>query len=128
MAFCAPMDVILSEDTVVQPDLLYVSHSRRTIVRQRIEGPPDLVVEIISGTSHRDCVEKLDLNAKYGAGEYWIVDPQTQLIEFLVHEDGRFVVQSASNECYQSPRLPEVCIQVADFWREVVEMTRSDWM
>jgi Uma2 family endonuclease len=121
VALCAPTDVILSEDTVLQPDLLYVSKLRRAIVKERIEGPPDLVVEIISGTARRDRVEKLDLYARYGVAEYWIVDPQSQHIEFLINEGGRFVVQSPANDRYQSPRQPEVEIQLADFWREVSE-------
>jgi Uma2 family endonuclease len=115
----SPMDVILSDDTILQPDLLYIAKSRRSIIKQRVEGPPDLVIEIISGTSRRDRIEKLDLYAKYGVAEYWIVDPQAQLIEFLVNESGRYVIQSAMDDRYQSPRLPEVTIQVAEFWREV---------
>ena len=49
-ALFAPMDVILSDDTILQPDLLYVSKLRRHIIKQRVEGAPDLVIEIISGT------------------------------------------------------------------------------
>ena len=101
-----PMDVTLSDDTILQPDLLYIK-SRRHIIKQRVEGPPDLVVEIISGDARRDRVEKLDLYARYGVSEYWIVDPQTQLIDFLLNENGRFVVQSPTNDRYQSPKLPE---------------------
>lgn len=118
-ALFAPIDVILSDDTILQPDLLYVSKARRQIIKERVEGPPDLVVEIVSGTGRRDRVEKLDLYARYGVGEYWIVDPDSQHIEFLINETGRFVVQSPANDRYQSPRLPEVVIELADFWREV---------
>ena len=88
-------------------------------MRKRVEGPPDLVIEITSGTARRDRVEKLDLYAQYGVGEYWIVDPDAQVFEFLVNDRGRFVVHSPANNRYQSPRLPEVEIQLADFWREV---------
>jgi len=61
------------------------------------------------------------LYARHGVAEYWIVDPQAQVIEFLINEGGRFVVHSPANDRYQSPRLPEVDIQLADFWREVGE-------
>jgi Uma2 family endonuclease len=115
----SPMDVTLSDDTILQPDLLYISKERRSIIKQRVEGPPDLVIEIISGTARRDRIEKLDLYAQYQVPEYWIVDPAAQHIDFLVNENGRFVVQSATNDRYQSPRLPEVSIQIAEFWREV---------
>ena len=122
----SPMDVILSDDTILQPDLLYIAKSRRHIVKQRVEGPPDLVIEIVSGTSRRDRVEKLDLYAKYDVSEYWIVDPQSQHIEFLINEGGRFVVQSPANDRYQSARLPEIEIQVAEFWREVDAQMSDD--
>lgn len=126
IAVCAPMDVILSDDTILQPDLLYVSKQRRGIVKQRVEGPPDLVIEIISGTGRRDRVEKLDLYAQYGVGEYWIVDPDAQVLEFLVNEGGRFVVYSPAHDRYESPRLPDVEIQLAEFWREVDRQMAND--
>lgn len=125
LSMFAPMDVVLSDDTILQPDLLYLTKQRLHIVKNRVEGPPDLVVEIISGTARRDRVEKLDLYARYGVPEYWIVEPQSQVIEFLINEGGRFVVQSPSNDCYQSPRLSEVVIQLAEFWREVEERLPS---
>ncbi|HEX4415604.1 MAG TPA: Uma2 family endonuclease [Lacipirellulaceae bacterium] len=122
----APMDVTLSDDTILQPDLLYIAKSRRHIIHERVEGPPDLVIEIISGTSRRDRVEKLDLYAKYGVAEYWIVDPLSQHIEFLINEGGRFVIESRANDRYQSRRLPEVEIQIADFWHEVDRQMAND--
>jgi Uma2 family endonuclease len=121
----APMDVVLSDDTILQPDLLYLSKQRLHILKNRVEGPPDLVVEVISGTARRDRVEKLDLYAQYGVPEYWVVDPEAELIDFLVNEGGRFVIQSPTNDRYQSPRLTEVEIQLADFWREVEERLPS---
>lgn len=115
----SPMDVTLADDTILQPDLLYVSKIRRHIIKERVEGPPDLVIEIISGTSRRDRVEKLDLDARYGVAEYWIVEPDSQLIEFLINENGRYVVHSPANDRYQSQRLREVVIEIAEFWCEV---------
>lgn len=122
----SPMDVTLADDTILQPDLLYVSKGRRHIIKERVEGPPDLAIEIISGTGRRDRVEKLDLYARYGVAEYWIVDPDSQLIEFLINENGRYVVQSPANDRYQSPRLPEVVIEIAEFWREVDRRWRTN--
>jgi Uma2 family endonuclease len=121
VAISAPMDVVLSDETILQPDVIYISMARRSIVKKRIEGPPDLVIEIISGTSRRDRVEKLDLYARHGVAENWIVDPQSQHIEFLINEAGRYVVQSPANDRYQSPGLPDVQIDLATFWREVSE-------
>jgi len=122
IAFCAPMDVVLTDDTIVQPDLLYIAKDRRSIVKERVVGPPDLVVEILSpGTERRDRLEKLDLYAKHGVSEYWIVDPVAQLFEFLFNEKGRFVVLAPHDDRFQSPCLPEIGFRLSDFWREVDE-------
>jgi Uma2 family endonuclease len=126
IALPAPMDVRLSDDTILQPDLLYITRQRRQIVRKRVEGPPDLVIEIISGTARRDRVEKLALYAQYEVGEYWIVDPESRVFDFLVNDGGRFVVHSPADNRYQSPRLTEVEIQLADFWQEVNERLPED--
>ncbi|NOY41432.1 MAG: Uma2 family endonuclease, partial [Planctomycetes bacterium] len=89
LMFVSPMDVVFSDDTILQPDLLYIAKDRRDIVGDRVEGPPDLVIEILSpGSDRRDRTEKLDLYAKYDVAEYWIVDPASQLFEFLILDQG----------------------------------------
>lgn len=120
LSLVAPMDVVFSDDTILQPDLLYISKERLDIVGERVNGPPDLVIEILSpGTSRRDRTEKLDLYAKYGVAEYWIVDPASQLFEFLILSDGRYTIMQPVDDRYQSSRLPEVKIDLAAFWKEV---------
>jgi Uma2 family endonuclease len=82
----APTDVILANDTVVQPDLLFVSRDRQSICDPLggVHGAPDLVVEILSpSTAGRDQVAKRTLYGKYGVREYWIVDPDARSIEVL---------------------------------------------
>jgi len=118
--FAAPMDVVLSDDSVVQPDLIYVAKPRREIVKGRVNGAPDLVVEILSkNDARRDRVDKMNLYAEHGVAEYWIVDPDARQFDFLINRDGRFEVQPQHDDCYQSPRLPELAINLSDFWAEV---------
>jgi Uma2 family endonuclease len=83
--FFAPCDVVFSEISVAQPDLLFVSKGRLGILTDaNIQGPPDLVVEILSpSTSQRDLGIKRNLYAKYGVREYWVVDPNSKTIEVL---------------------------------------------
>jgi Uma2 family endonuclease len=83
--FFAPYDVILSDEDVVQPDLLFVAREREEIITERgCEGPPDLVVEILSpSTRDRDQQLKRKLYANYGVREYWLVDPDAGSIEIL---------------------------------------------
>ena len=83
--FFAPCDVVLSFENVVQPDLLFVCKERLGILTDdNIQGPPDLIVEILSqATKHRDLNLKRKLYARYGVREYWIVDPEGKTVEVL---------------------------------------------
>jgi Uma2 family endonuclease len=84
----APLDVIFGdgeEREVAQPDIVYVSSQRRSIITdQAIQGAPDLLVEILSpSTEIRDRGYKRALYARFGVREYWIADPKAQRIEVL---------------------------------------------
>jgi Uma2 family endonuclease len=83
----APIDVMLGDRaTPVQPDIVFVSQDRLPIVgRERIEGAPDLVVEILSrSTAARDRGVKFDIYAAAGVREYWLVDPEERTLEVFV--------------------------------------------
>jgi Uma2 family endonuclease len=92
--FVAPVDCILSETTVVQPDLVYLESGRSALVSARgIEGPPTLAVEIVSpSTAQVDRGAKLQLYGRHGIGHYWIVDPEQRSIEAYAAVDGGFRV------------------------------------
>ncbi len=85
----APIDCILSETTVIQPDLVYLDASRLPAVSARgIEGPPTLVVEILSPTTTLvDRSTKRQLYARYGVPFYWIVDPEGRAVEAYTLSD-----------------------------------------
>lgn len=79
----APMDVHFSDETVVQPDVLYVSSDRADrIGEQEIQAAPDLIMEVVSpSTSHRDAFDEKRLYEQNGVREYWTVDPDTSTVE-----------------------------------------------
>ncbi len=122
-ALLAPLDVHLAPHSIVQPDVIYVSADRLSVLGDKqgwIEGAPDLLVEILSpGTARRDRVLKLDLYARSGVGEYWIVDPAERQIEFLVNENGRFVVALPTGAVYRSALRPEISLDLC--------MRRCSW-
>lgn len=120
VAFAAPLDTELADHSVVQPDVIYLSATRLDVLGKCIVGAPDLVVEVLSpGSARQDRGGKLSLYAEAGVREYWIVDPETRHVEFLVNEDGRFLVSLPDAGVYRSEQLPEVHLDVAAFWREV---------
>ena len=81
--FAAPMDVVLSDLDVVQPDLLFITNNRASIITEKnIQGPPDLVVEILSESSRKtDEMIKRKLYERYRVSEYWIVDPELETVK-----------------------------------------------
>jgi Uma2 family endonuclease len=119
-AVISPMDTVLSNDTIPQPDLIYVRNDNMGIIEDRVRGVPDLVVEVLSPSTARvDRLEKLDLYARYGIAEYWIVDPETQVFEFLLLSSEGYREQMAQSDQYKSPQFPEVNIDLANFWKVV---------
>jgi Uma2 family endonuclease len=118
-ASAAPLDVTLADHSVVQPDVIYVSAARLHVIEERIEGAPDLLVEVLSpGTERRDRSEKLRIYAESGVREYWLVDPKGH-ITFLVNREGRFQVELPVDDRYRSAELPEIELDLADLWREL---------
>ena len=90
--FVAPLDVVLDRERplVVQPDIVFVSHERGSIIQDRIEGAPGLIVEVCSPSSAvRDRSIKPQWYAQYGVREYWLVDPNDRLVEVRsLHREG----------------------------------------
>ena len=90
----APLDVILSNHDVAQPDLLFVSNARSNIVTEaNIQGAPDLVVEILSpATAQYDRGYKMTLYSRHGVLEYWLVDPEEDTVEVWTESETGLVL------------------------------------
>jgi Uma2 family endonuclease len=84
--FTSPFDVKLSEETLVQPDVVVVLNDRaQIIVEHGIEGSPDLLVEVLSpSTEVTDRRKKFDIYLRHGIREYWIVDLSAKTVEVYV--------------------------------------------
>jgi Uma2 family endonuclease len=92
----APLDVRLSEDTALQPDLVFVASKRLEIVREEfIAGAPDLVVEVLSAsTAVHDRATKLPIYAKAGVPEVWLIDSQAKTVEVLKLQGKKYFVNA----------------------------------
>lgn len=116
--FFSPVDVILDQENVVQPDLIYVSKENSAILRPRgVFGPPDLAVEIVSPHHQsRDRVKKLRLYARFGVREFWLVDPARRSIEVLALRDGKYEThcRAVLSGVIRSAVLPGLSFDIPD--------------
>jgi Uma2 family endonuclease len=116
----APCDVVLSQENVVQPDILFVCRDRLGIIgKKNIEGAPDLVIEILSeSTRSRDLDIKSKLYAKYGVREYWVVDPLAKSVEVLVWTEAGYASAGVFPHTARlsSPLLPDLDLAVCNIF------------
>lgn len=105
--FISPIDCILDDGTIVQPDVVYLAAEWAHRVSQRgIEGAPTLAIEVVSPyTSRIDRVRKRQLYAKFGVPNCWIVDREARVIEACTLQDGHLRV-AAALEAEQPRSLP----------------------
>lgn len=115
-AIVSPIDVKFSDTDVAQPDVLVVCRCEQ-IKPTHIEGPPTLVVEILSdATEQRDRGVKMRLYAAHGVPEVWLVRPFPSLIE-VYRLDGksyRLVTTYSPPDTLRSPGFPKLRLKLDD--------------
>ena len=122
--FGAPLDVLFSEFDVVEPDLLFVTNERRKVLTAKnIQGAPDLVVEVGSpSTRRRDELIKHRLYERFGVSEYWVVDPDLDLIKVYRLTDGRYArvaeLTLAAGDVLATPLLPGLELPLTEIFAE----------
>ena len=117
LVFRAPVDVILDPGAglALQPDIIYIRQDHADIVRERIEGAPDLVVEILSrGTRDYDRTEKSARYAAAGVAEYWLADSENGTIEIrrLDQRPPLTIAVFTVSDTLTSPLLPGFTLPV----------------
>jgi Uma2 family endonuclease len=123
--YYAPFDVVFSNFDVVEPDLLYVSASRMATIltSQHVRGAPDLVIEIASpGARTRDETIKRTLYERTGVLEYWIVDPEIDVVR-IYRQAGERVARPVelsrdNGDVLTTPLLPGLELPLARIFRE----------
>ena len=92
----APLDVRLGEETVLQPDLIFVSNARAGIIQEDwIAGSPDLAVEVLSpSTAGHDRATKLPIYAEARVPKVWLIDPQAKTVEVLTLQGAKYLVEA----------------------------------
>jgi Uma2 family endonuclease len=116
--FNAPIDVILTNRDVVQPDLVLVTNAEQISTRG-IEGPPFLLVEVLSpSTREYDRTAKAARYAALGVVHYWIVDPDAQQVECYRAAEGTFtlIAQAQGPVALSHPDWLDCHLPIADLW------------
>ena len=116
----SPIDCILSDTTVVQPDIVYLEPRRLSAISSRgIEGAPTLAIEVLSpGTALIDRAVKLQLYARHGVPYYWIVDPDARTIETHVLAGGGYQLAARleGGEPAALAPFPDLVLDPAALW------------
>ncbi|MBU1822010.1 MAG: Uma2 family endonuclease [Bacteroidetes bacterium] len=100
--------------TVVQPDLCVICDESR-LDEQGCNGAPDLVIEILSpGNTKREMKDKFELYEEAGVQEYWLVEPNDEIVLIYVLNDvERYIGLQPATEIVQSSLFPEIAIDLA---------------
>ena len=115
--YVAPSDVVFTRDTILNPDIYFVSRERAGILtEQGAEGAPDLVVEVLSpSTAKLDVGRKREVYAECGVREMWVVSPKTRAVEiyrFAERADEPMAIVEAGS-ALASPLFPELSIPIS---------------
>ena len=105
-----------------EPDLLFVANEHLERLKETyLDGPADLVVEIVSPESAgRDRGEKFYEYEQAGIPEYWLIDPQRKQAEFyqLGAQDYYHLIWPDAEGVYYSRAVSGFWLRVAWLWQE----------
>ena len=123
--FYAPFDIVFSRFDVVEPDLLYMSHecAAKILTEKHVKGTPELVIEIGSpSTRGRDETIKRRLYERSGVAEYWIVDPDVDLLRVYRRRGDRFErpaeLSLEAGDVLRTSLLPGLELRLTDIFKE----------
>ncbi len=111
-----PVDVVLSQHNVVQPDLSYLTNDQLPLESDsELNQVPAMVVEILSpSTEERDRKIKFKEYARFGVKEYWLVSPNDHRIEVYARSDKGFLLfkSFSRDDELNTPLFPDIHLKV----------------
>ena len=123
--YFACLDVVLSNFDVVVPDLVFATSERLAAIAtaKNWQGAPNLVIEIASpGTRKRDETIKRRLYERSGVDEYWIVDPETDVVRIYRREANALTkvseLSQEAGDVLTTPLLPGLELPLSRIFQE----------
>jgi len=114
--YTAPLDTLLSQHDIVNPDIIFVSNANaHVLTAPNIKGVPDLLIEILSSNRDYDRKKKYRLYERVGVQEYWIVDPFEDAVDVYRRQDDRFVRVDPA-DTLTTPLLPGFTLPLRDLF------------
>ena len=115
------MTTVLSRELqrAPEPDIEIILNERRDIVGvSRVEGAPDIVVEILSTDRSRDLVRKRQIYAEAGVTEYWPIDPRNDTVTQLELQGSAYVERAVlgPSDVLTTPLLPELAVPLSEIF------------
>ncbi len=118
--FVAPLDIVFSPSTVLEPDVIFVSRSRLHVIGEKnLTGPPDLVVEVLSeSTATLDREIKPKQYALYGVPEFWRFDPAGKTVEIFRLKEGEYELEATLGfgDTLTSLLFPGLRLPISSLW------------
>ena len=117
-----PFDVILSDQNVVDPDIVFFTNERLGLIEEWAMGAPDLIVEILStSTSRRDTEVKFDLYARFGVPHYWILNPDERVLIAFRLADGKYerAALCQGEDHFQPELFDGLTIELGQVWSDL---------
>lgn len=116
----APVDVILSDNNIVQPDIVFISNeSTHMLTKRGVEGAPDLVIEISSPTTQKyDKIIKFQIYARFSVKYYWIIEPEKKVIEEYMLRNEVYNLQNriTDKDVFTPLIFPDLHMDLSEIW------------
>ena len=115
----APLEVVFSESraVIVQPDLFFVAHDQDGIVKERVYGAPELVIEVLSPNPRVGSIEeRIGWFARFGVRECWVVHAEEIELSILRFATPRVAerIRLRRDEPIRSTVLPEFTVTLEE--------------
>ena len=105
---------------MLQPDILYISGNQQDIIKEkRIDGSPQLVVEIISPYSvGKDRVKKMNIYQKSNIQHYWLINPEEKTFECFALKNNTYtlLVSGMKEDIIKHPEFKDLKISLKKLW------------